>query len=653
MIKFRAVKIIISFRPLNTRDIGVDEEPDESDMILVGREDRCDLAFKPWMIREDVPYKVDQISRIHFAIYRQGGKPTLQCNSSNGTYVNEKKLVKGEVMELKTEARISVLGPDLELFWYIDEKAMRGNQRYPRDISKHFAIGNIIGSGTFAKVRKGYVKKDGKPVAIKFIDKNKLRWTYQYSEHDIKSIRSEVQILSTLDHECVTKLWIPGFYDTKDYLIILMEFAEGGELEKQVGYDKTMGRIYERTALIQFYQISHTVAYIHSKNICHRDLKLTNILMTQPEDPECRLKISDFGISKVWTHENQLRTKCGSPLFIAPEVNNASDDRPYTAKADCWALGIILHQLLSGSLPHKTQGRMDTKEWEHISAEAKDLVRGLLEPKAEARLDSSQILYHPWFTCQRNRDTIRKARRVMFGVEAIDRNQEEDAVQRHNYSPIYEIKDTYGDLRNEDSPPTQQVGAEKEHDVAKIGAKAKAMSKDEVMDAAAEALSQIQVNSMPLQKSNLSKESRDISAVYEKAQQIMLNNDTNESNSQSSQNSRESKGYKRQDVHPVDEPADKDVVFDFGTIKSRLRPRNHRVDYFKVNVVKQSKEPQHLHSPNRKRKEVAFILNDGGKRRRRYSEHALMIPDQGFTRDKITTKQSDRKMLRQRRKSGI
>ena len=60
-----------------------------------------------------------------------------------------------------------------------------------------------------------------------------MRWTYQWTEQDLASIRSEVRILSSLDHECVTRLLPPEFLETEDYLIIAMEFAEGGELDKQ------------------------------------------------------------------------------------------------------------------------------------------------------------------------------------------------------------------------------------------------------------------------------------------------------------------------------------------------------------------------------------------------------------------------------------
>ena len=75
--------------------------------------------------------------------------------------VNGKQLTKGEVAELKSEDRISVLGSELELFWYINEKDMRENSSYPVDIYNTYVIGNIVGKGTFGVVRKGFWKHDG------------------------------------------------------------------------------------------------------------------------------------------------------------------------------------------------------------------------------------------------------------------------------------------------------------------------------------------------------------------------------------------------------------------------------------------------------------------------------------------------------------
>merc|ERR1719468_445582 len=105
------------------------------------------------------------------------------------------------------------------------------------------------------------------------------------------------------------------------------------------------------------------------------------------------------------------------------------------------------------------------------------------------------------------------------------------------------------------------------------------------------------------------------------------------------------------DVYAFDDGGEeKDVKFNFDTIKSRLRPRAP-VDYLKVNIVEQSNDPQHLESPNRKRKEVAFVLNDGGKRMRRYSEHAMCFPNHVPRDEKTPTNFSRRN--RERRKTGI
>jgi len=215
--------------------------------------------------------------------------------------------------------------------------------------------------------------------------------------------------LQKIDHPCVTELI--EFVNTREILVIVMEFAEGGEMERQVLLDRTMGRLSEVTAKFQFYQIAHAVAYLHSRQICHRDLKLSNILMSQPH-PECVLKVSDFGISKIWTAENLLRTKIGTPLFMAPEVQNMmSGGSEYSCKADCWALGIILYQLLSGNLPHDHQGRTDGPEWSKVSNMAKDLVSQLLQVDPDTRLEAARILHHPWFisdqvTCMRSRNAM-------------------------------------------------------------------------------------------------------------------------------------------------------------------------------------------------------------------------------------------------------
>jgi len=90
-----------------------------------------------------------------------------------------------------------------------------------------------------------------------------------------------------------------------------------------------------------FIQICIALKYIHERKILHRDLKLSNIFVTESN---CA-KIGDFGISKILEHTQDMAlTRAGAPLYMAPEV---CESKPYTLKADIWSLGVILYELCS------------------------------------------------------------------------------------------------------------------------------------------------------------------------------------------------------------------------------------------------------------------------------------------------------------------
>ena len=100
---------------------------------------------------------------------------------------------------------------------------------------------------------------------------------------------------------------------------------------------------------------------------------------------------------------------------MAPEVLLNFDQSPYTVKADCWSLGVILYQLLSGQLPHNDEAKMSGERWEEISEEAKDLVRRLIVVNPVERLSAGQALQHVWF--QGDEEVCREARNIMFDTE--------------------------------------------------------------------------------------------------------------------------------------------------------------------------------------------------------------------------------------------
>jgi serine/threonine protein kinase len=93
-------------------------------------------------------------------------------------------------------------------------------------------------------------------------------------------------------------------------------------------------------------QICQAIAYIHGQGITHRDLKPENIILTSTTPPIC--KVADFGLSKIVDDVTFLKTTCGTPAYLAPEVMLRMDIQrdPYTDKVDSFSLGVILFCML-------------------------------------------------------------------------------------------------------------------------------------------------------------------------------------------------------------------------------------------------------------------------------------------------------------------
>ena len=148
-------------------------------------------------------------------------------------------------------------------------------------------------------------------------------------------------------------------------------------------------------------QMLEGLAYLHHMGILHRDIKGSNLLINNKGE----LKIADFGLSKiVW--DKQTMTPCGTVGYTAPEI--VRDER-YSKSVDMWALGCVLYTMLCGFPPFydesidtltekvaKGQYTFLSPWWDHISDDAKDLVKHLLEINPKKRYTINQFLAHPW-----------------------------------------------------------------------------------------------------------------------------------------------------------------------------------------------------------------------------------------------------------------
>nr|XP_012320351.1 serine/threonine-protein kinase Chk2 isoform X3 [Aotus nancymaae] len=264
-------------------------------------------------------------------------------------------------------------------------------------------MSKTLGSGACGEVKLAFERKTCKKVAIKIISKRKFAIGSESEADPALNVETEIEILKKLNHPCIIK--IKNFFDAEDYYLVL-ELMEGGEL-----FDKVVGnkRLKEATCKLYFYQMLLAVQYLHENGIIHRDLKPENVLLSSQEE-DCLIKITDFGHSKILGETSLMRTLCGTPTYLAPEVLVSFGTAGYNRAVDCWSLGVILFICLSGYPPfseHRTQVSLKDQitsgkynfipeVWTEVSEEALDLVKKLLVVDPKARFTTEEALRHPW-----------------------------------------------------------------------------------------------------------------------------------------------------------------------------------------------------------------------------------------------------------------
>ena len=254
----------------------------------------------------------------------------------------------------------------------------------------YYDVGKELGRGATSTVLKCNQKRTNCHWAVKIIEK----------KVDKKIIATETGVLLQLNHPNIIRL--KEIYETDCRIYMVLELVTGGEL-----FDRIITRGYysEKDAANCIREMTEAVKHIHQKDIVHRDLKPENLLYENTSD-DSKLKIADFGLSKICSGEVQMQTVCGTPGYCAPEVLNGES---YTPAVDLWSIGVIAYILLCGYEPFygeteremytrimKCDYEFDSPWWDPVSENAKDLVSKLLIKDANKRLTAAQVLQHPW-----------------------------------------------------------------------------------------------------------------------------------------------------------------------------------------------------------------------------------------------------------------
>ena len=265
--------------------------------------------------------------------------------------------------------------------------------------SKKYKILSKLGSGSFGNVYLAINKFTNEKVALKQIKKSTANLL---SDGEIKD---EIEILKKLDHPDIVRI-IESF-NTKNSYILITEYCEGGEL-----FDQVKNQLSETQIAVIFRQLLSGLAYLHSNNIVHRDLKLENILIHEIENSKTtgeelfNIKIIDFGTARIFDKNKKPQSIVGSSYYIAPEVLR----QKYNKECDLWSVGVILYMFIVGHAPfdgcddeeittniQKGVYRKNDRRWIKASKEVKDLIQKLLAYRPSQRLTAIQALNHPWF----------------------------------------------------------------------------------------------------------------------------------------------------------------------------------------------------------------------------------------------------------------
>ncbi|XP_060523812.1 serine/threonine-protein kinase PLK4 [Cylas formicarius] len=251
-----------------------------------------------------------------------------------------------------------------------------------------YQISNLLGKGGFASVYKARCRLTGIQVAIKMIDKKMLQ-----SSGMKNRVQQEIAIHSRLRHPSILQLYT--FFEDAQYVYLVLELCDNGELQHYIK-QKELSE-FEVSNIMR--QVVEGIKYLHSYSILHRDISLSNLLLTR----DMHVKIADFGLATQLTRPDEKHmTMCGTPNFISPEVASRSS---HGLAVDIWGLGCLLYTLLVGKPPFDTQNVkstltrvvMDTYSIPaHLSPEAKDLINALLQKNPKDRIGLDQILDHPF-----------------------------------------------------------------------------------------------------------------------------------------------------------------------------------------------------------------------------------------------------------------
>ncbi|MEO0856992.1 MAG: serine/threonine-protein kinase [Bacteroidota bacterium] len=212
-----------------------------------------------------------------------------------------------------------------------------------------FVVAEQIGEGGMGQVYRAVQEPLGRDVALKVV----ALGTYA-TPAQLQRFRAERDLVGSFDHPHIAHVYGGG--ETPDGVpYFAMELVEGQPITDWCA----ARRLAERDRVALFCQVCEAVAFAHQRLVVHRDLKPSNILVREDGAGRPIVKLLDFGIAAVLADPEESTTAelgAMTPAYAAPEQARGEG---ITTATDVYALGVVLHELLTGHRPEVATERLD------------------------------------------------------------------------------------------------------------------------------------------------------------------------------------------------------------------------------------------------------------------------------------------------------
>ena len=261
-----------------------------------------------------------------------------------------------------------------------------------------YVMGDVLGEGSYAKVKECIDQESLCRRAIKIMKRKKLRKI----PHGEQNVQREIELVRNLKHSNVMQLIEVFYNEEKGKIYMVLEYCCA--VLKDMLDKSPMKKFPSWQAHFYFNQLTTGLEYLHSNRVIHKDIKPGNLLL----DTAGVLKIADFGVAEkleLFAPSDIITTSQGTPAFQPPEVAQGASEF-HGFKLDIWSSGITLYNFVTGIYPF--EGETIFRLFENIAKGQfevprndvdpllEDLIRGMLATEPQDRFGLQHVQEHDW-----------------------------------------------------------------------------------------------------------------------------------------------------------------------------------------------------------------------------------------------------------------